>query len=238
MTSEPTMGGVRDAATALAAPSDEEMVERVLGGDAVAFELLMRRHNQRLFRLVRALVGDADEAEDVVQDAYVRAFQHVDRFEGRASLATWLSRIALHEALRRRRRRRVAQRRLVDVAKEQEALVAGRRVAGSSSQQLETRALLTAALDALPDGLRVVAMLRLVQGLTTRETAASLRMTEANVKVSLHRARAMLAESVQRTLVTGLGDLHRFDGERCDRIVAGVLRRLGASDVGPQPATI
>src|SRR2546422_6006907 len=88
-----------------AAMTDEEIVERILGGDTALFELLMRRHNQRLYRVTRAIVGDAGEAEDVIQDAYVRAFEHLGQFAGRARFSTWLTRIAVHEAFARLRRR-------------------------------------------------------------------------------------------------------------------------------------
>jgi RNA polymerase sigma-70 factor (ECF subfamily) len=205
---------------------DEALVERIVAGDAAVFELLMRRHNQRLFRIARAVVRDDDEAEDVVQETYVRAYTHLDRFEGRSSVATWLSRIAFHEALRRRRRQR-RNRALGELDPESQQAADTTHPPDDQATRAETRAALTAALDALPTGLRAIVMLRLVEGLSTRETAESLRLSESNVKVSLHRARRILINAMERDALTELRTQFSFDGERCDRIVAGVFDRLG-----------
>lgn len=206
---------------ALSPPTDEEVVARVLAGDRMLFELLMRRHNQRLFRIARAIVRDDAEAEDIVQEAYVRAYAALAKFEGRASVATWLSRIALHEALRRRRRlrRQVTAGPMNEAPDPVEEPSAG-------SARAEARALLGEAIDALPARLRAVVMLRLVEGLAVRETAECLHMSEANVKVSLHRARRMLAETIERRVAPEWRRQFSFDGARCDRIVANVLARL------------
>jgi RNA polymerase sigma-70 factor, ECF subfamily len=211
----------------LAPLSDEEVVARVLAGDAAVFELLMRRHNQRLFRVARSVVGDDGEAEDVVQETYVRAYTHLARFEGRSSVATWLTRIALHESLRRRRRGRRA-RALGSVVVGPDEPVAAE--ADGPVARTETRTMLTEALDALPVTLRAVVVLRLVQGLSTRETAACLRMSEANVKVSLHRGRRMLLEAVQRRVLPELRGQYEFGAERCDRVVEEVFRRVGVRE--------
>lgn len=203
--------------------SDEELVSNILAGDTGAFELLMRRHNQRLFRIARAVVRDSTEAEDVVQESYVRAFTALAGFQARSSVATWLSRITLHEALRCRRRRRHARERELRYMEGLPDTAAG---PPDPVDRDESRSALVAALDSLPAAHRAVVMLRLVEGLSTRETAACLRMTEANVKVSLHRARRILAESIQRRALADLRAQFSFDGDRCDRIVAGVFARL------------
>jgi RNA polymerase sigma-70 factor (ECF subfamily) len=209
--------------------SDEALVERIVGGgDAAVFELLMRRHNQRLFRIARAVVRDDDEAEDVVQETYVRAYTHLDRFEGRSSVATWLSRIAFHEALRRRRRQR-RSRALGELDPQSPQAADAAHPPDDPMSRAETRATLTAALDALPTGLRAIVMLRLVEGLSTRETAECLRLSESNVKVSLHRARQLLIKAMERDALAEFRTQFAFDGERCDRIVAGVFDRLGMS---------
>ncbi|MFM9995763.1 MAG: sigma-70 family RNA polymerase sigma factor [Phycisphaerales bacterium] len=204
----------------LAPLPDEEVVARVLCGDTAVFELLMRRHNQRLFRLARAVVRDGHEAEDIVQEAYVRAYAGLRRFEGRSSVATWLSRITLHEALRRRRRR--GRARVADGI--DPGSLTGPAAPGAADGELGD--VLTGAIDALPMVLRAVVMLRLVEGLGTRETAACLRLTETNVKVSLHRARQMLQGLVGDWSEADARGRFAFDGERCDRIVAEVFRRL------------
>lgn len=185
----------------------------------------MRRHNQRLFRLARAVVRDDREAEDVVQEAYVRAFTHLDQFEGRARFATWLSRIALHEALARvRRDRRFA-------ALPEEETLSDLPVTTSPGPEdraanSELAAALAAAVDALPESHRAVFVLRQVEGLSTAETAEVLGLSQPNVKVRLHRARAVLRADLERRLGGEVPRLWSFDGERCDRLVAGVVERL------------
>lgn len=190
----------------------------------------MRRHNQRLFRLARAVVRDDREAEDVVQDAYVRAFTHLGQFEGRARFATWLSRIALHEALARvRRRRRFA-------ALPEEVTLSDlpnpRPGPEDRAANRELAAALAAAVDALPESHRAVFVLRDVEGLSTAETAEVLGLSQPNVKVRLHRARAALRADLERRLGGEVPRLWSFDGERCDRVVTSVLARLedGRSD--------
>jgi RNA polymerase sigma-70 factor (ECF subfamily) len=208
--------------SAVTPPSDEELVVGILAGDTAAFELLMRRHNQRLFRVARSVLRESGGAEDVVQETYLRAYRSLRRFEGRSSVATWLSRIALHEALRARRRRR----RWVAM----EPTTMDQSPAGTPPDPVhrgEERAMLVHALDSLPAKLRAVVMLRLVEGLSTAEAAASLRLSESDVKVSLHRAKRRLAEALEQQAVEQLRAEFSFAHERCDRIVAGVFSRLG-----------
>jgi RNA polymerase sigma-70 factor, ECF subfamily len=210
-------------APAAGAASDESLLARAGGGDEAAFGLLMRRHNQRLYRLARAVVRDDREAEDVVQEAYVRAFAHRDQFAGRALFSTWLSRIALHEALARvRRGRRFA------ALPEEETLsdLPARPGPEDRAANRELAAALAAAVDSLPESHRAVFVLRHVEGLSTAETAEVLGLTQPNVKVRLHRARASLRAELERRLGGEVPRLWSFAGERCDRVVAGVLARL------------
>ena len=162
------MGIETASASELAAPTDEEIVERVLAGETALFELLMRRYNQRVYRVTRAIVGDEGEAEDVTQDAYVRAFEHLDQFAGRARFSTWLTRIAVHEASARRRRRG----RQTDLEESMPTLAS----AGAGPEQRaadhELRQAIEDAVDALPEVYGSVFMLREVRGLSTAETAA------------------------------------------------------------------
>lgn len=197
------------------------------GGDEESFTALMRRHNQRLFRLARAVVRDAREAEDVVQEAYLRAFTHLEQFEGRARFATWLSRIALHEALARVRR----DRRLATLGEEVKLSDLPAISTVGPEQQTANRELgaaLAAAVDGLPESHRAVFVLREVEGLSTAETAAVLGLSEPNVKVRLHRARVALRSDLERRLGGEVPRLWAFAGEGCDRLVAGVLARLPA----------
>jgi RNA polymerase sigma-70 factor (ECF subfamily) len=211
------------------APSDEEVVARVLGGDTAAFELLMRRHNQKLYRVARAILREDGEAEDVMQDAYVRAYEHLDQFAGRAKFSTWLTRIAVHEALARlrRRNRTDALESIIETTGETMTFASHAPNPEQEAVEAQNRSLLEAAILELPDGYRTVLMLRDIEELDTAETAEILGLTEENVKVRLHRARTLL----RRELYTRVGDTRTaafsFMGERCDRVVLGVLRKIG-----------
>jgi RNA polymerase sigma-70 factor (ECF subfamily) len=206
---------------------DNEVVRRILAGDAASFELLMRRHNQRIFRVVRSIVRDDDEAEDVVQESYVRAFEHLSQFGGRATFATWLTRIAVNEALARKRRHKVIHYMDFDDPKNvnlEPHLVNGQ--ADHRACNNELRYVLTHAIDGLPDELRTVFTLRAVEELDTEETAACLEISESNVKVRLHRARSLLRQRIDEQIGADVRQVYQFDGERCDRIVKSVLERL------------
>src|SRR5262245_59928964 len=221
----------RAAEPALAAPSlsDDEVVARVLSGEVALFEMIMRRYNQRLFRTLRAFVPNDAEAEDVLQEAYVRAYRDLAQFEGRARFSTWLTRIAIHEALaRKKKRRRFVS---LDDTERQPAMVDQLKAPDPSPEDrvttTELRGVLQRAIDRMPGSLRSVFMLREVEGLDTEEAAECLGLSAANVKVRLHRARALLRSELERELGSEVRRVHQFAGERCDRIVAGVLRRIG-----------
>ena len=209
--------------------SDEAVVARVLGGDVASFELIMRRYNQRLFRVARSIVGEDAEAEDVVQEAYVDAYQHLAQFEGRAQFSTWLTKIAVYEALARRRKQR--QLRLMtpgDAEIDPMELRSPSRDAAEQASQRELGQVLAAAVEALPAELRLVITLRLVERLSTQETAECLGLTPANVKVRLHRARLLLRSWIDQRIGKETRQLYAFDGERCDRIVERVKSRIAS----------
>jgi RNA polymerase sigma-70 factor (ECF subfamily) len=202
--------------------SDEEVVDRVRTGDTRLFELLMRRHNQRLYRAARAILRDEAEVEGVLQETYVRAFTHLDQFRGLAKFATWLTRIAVHEALHRcRDRRRFAD--LDDGMDELQSADAGPE---EHAFRGELRQLLEASIDRIPAGFRAVFVLRDVEGLSTAETAACLSIPEETVKTRLHRARQLLRRQLDPVLGTAVKEAFAFGFERCDRVVAAVLQRL------------
>jgi len=208
--------------------SDEEVVERVRAGDTAWFEILMRRYNRRLFRVSHSILGDAAEAEDVMQDAYVRAYMHLDQFDGRARFATWLTKIAVHESLARLRRRR----RLVEMDAYTEASEDHRMPVSntpSPEQEVLIRTLgiiLEAAINGLPAAYRSVFMLREVEEMSTAETAECLGISEEAVKVRLHRARSRLRKTITAQTSLATASAFQFDGARCDRLVAGVLERI------------
>ncbi len=206
---------------------DEDVVARVLAGDAALFEIIMRRYNQRLYRVARAILRDDDEAEDVMQDTYVRAFQHLSQFEGRAKFSTWLTRIAIHEALGRARRR--ARFQDLDPILESE----GDQIMVSSVPDPEQQAssnemnkLLEGAVLGLPQNYRAVLVMRDIEGMSTAETAAALDLTEENVKVRLHRGRALLRRELFARAGAGASNAFPFPATRCDRVVKAVFARL------------
>jgi RNA polymerase sigma-70 factor, ECF subfamily len=210
--------------------TDEEVVNRVKAGDAALFELIMRRYNQRLYRVARAILHDDAEAEDVMQDAYVRAYQHLHQFAGRAPFSAWLTRIAVHEALARLRlRNRTAP--LDDTGQDGEFSMTLAETSPDPEQSAsrdELGQLLEEAVLGLPEQFRTVVMLRDVEELSTSETAVALDLSEENVKVRLHRGRAMLRGWLVARVGAEAKNAFPFMGVRCDRVVQGVFLRLAA----------
>lgn len=212
--------------------TDQEVVDRVKAGDTALYEIIMRRYNQRLYRVTRAILRDDAEAEDVIQDAYVRAYQHLDQFAGRAPFSTWLTRIAVHEALHRIRWRNNNQQ-LGDTEDDGEGSmsVVGKSLDPEQSASIgELGQLLEEAVLELPDQYRTVIMLRDVEELSTAETAAALDLTEENVKVRLHRGRAIMRQSLFTRIGGSAKNAFPFMGSRCDRVVLGVFARLSDCD--------
>jgi RNA polymerase sigma-70 factor (ECF subfamily) len=212
--------------------TDEEIVARVCAGETQLFELIMRRHNQRIYRAARAILRDDGEAEDVMQDAYVRAYAHLHAFEGRAQFSTWLTRIAVHEALARLRRGRRFQPIDAQNQETQSMPTAPRFSPEQQASDGETRTVLEKAIDALPDEFRSVFVLRAVQEMTGAETAECLGIPEETVKTRMFRARARLQETVLQALEPAAPRAYEFHLSRCDRVVAVVLSRLGVGQRG------
>ncbi|HUJ27718.1 MAG TPA: RNA polymerase sigma factor [Myxococcales bacterium] len=207
-------------ARVLAEPwTDQQVIARVLDGEVRLFELLMRRHNERIYRAVRSILRDEAEAEDAMQAAYLHTYAHLREFESRSAFATWLTRIAIHEALGRRRR---ALRRVTS-ADEEVDVPSERRSPEQDAEDAEHRELLKRAIDALPEHFRTVFVLREVQQLSVEETAEALDLVPETVKTRLHRARKLLRAQLLDALPRALP----FEATRCDRVVAGVLARLG-----------
>ena len=221
-------------------PPDGALIQQVLGGDTAVFELLMRRYNQRVYRTARSIVHSDPEAEDVMQQAYVNAFTHLRQFNGAARFSTWLTRITINEALARVRRqgryeafddtqRLDGQRAKVESFMFQAPAMNPERQAFAA----ELRGVLEWAIDALPDGLRQVFMLREVEGLSTAEAADCLDVSDDVVKTRLSRARAMLRGLLTERVGAPVPEAFRFHLTRCDRIVAEVFARLSPFLVSP-----
>lgn len=209
--------------------TDEQVVARVLAGELNVFEVLMRRYNRRLFRAVRSILLSDDDAEDVVQDAYVRAYTHLHQFEGRSSFATWLTRIAIHEALARKRE----SRRVVEIDAIEDSQEAEMKFLKSTARNPEevtldrsVSTMLEEAVSSLPGNYRSVFMLREIEGLSTAETAECLELSEEAVKVRLHRGRALLRREIYKRTGEASAAAFQFAGPRCDAVVASVLERI------------
>ena len=215
---------------------DAELVELARQRDSAAFRVIMRRHNRRLFRVARAVTRDDSEAEDVVQEAYTLAFTNLGTFRGDSSLATWLTRIAMNEALGRLRRSRpTVELSALDAEHRNDAHIIQFPMMTSNYDpertvaQREIGRLMERAIDGLPDIFRVVFMMRDVEELSVEETAGLLGLPEATVKTRLHRARRLLRQALDEQLAPALAEAFPFDGMRCTRMADRVLERLGLS---------
>jgi RNA polymerase sigma-70 factor (ECF subfamily) len=230
--------------TALAQRTDRQTLEqlpdhvvaaRVLAGDAGLFELIMRRYNRRLFRIARGILGDDAEAEDAVQEAYVRVYLKLAQFRGPDGFASWLCQIASNEALMRHRRHRravLAPLSELDEPSNQEAATMDPHSPAANPEaalhEHQFRLLLEQAIDALPEVYRSAFVLREVEQMSVAETAACLGIDPTTVKTRVHRARRLLQQGLSQELAAALPGAFAFDGQRCDRLVAGVFRRLNA----------
>jgi len=217
-----------------AALPEADLVAYARAGRREAFAALMTRGNQRLFRIARSVLRDESEAEDALQEAYVRAFAKLSEFRGESSIYTWLTRIVLNEAHGRlRKRRHTVELSAVEAAQAGEGRILafpGAVVSDDPERDAalaETRRLLERAVDALPEGFRLVFMMREVEGCSIAETAANLGLKAETVKTRLHRARRLLRESLDAQLASALTGAFPFLGARCQRITEAVLGRMG-----------
>jgi RNA polymerase sigma-70 factor (ECF subfamily) len=212
--------------------SDDEAVRRVRQGETALYEILMRRYNLRVYRVARTILRDDTEAEDVMQETYVRAYQHLHQFAGKAKFSTWLTKIAVYEALGRIRRR--GRNEDLALVFEESLYTMTKTTPGPASPERQTydrelKVVLEHAIDALPDVYRSVFVLRAVDGLSVAETAECLAVGAETVKTRLHRARAFLRKEIHRRAGIVAADVFPFHLSRCDRVVEGVFRRIGAA---------
>jgi RNA polymerase sigma-70 factor (ECF subfamily) len=214
--------------------ADAELAARAAAGDAAAFEAIMRRHNRRLFRTARAILKDDGEVEDVLQEAYLRAFRALDKFRAESRLSTWLVRITANEALGRLRRKgaEVIPLEAAMATGDTEAMAflveASERGPEQSAAGSQLRRIVEEQIDRLPDAFRLVFVLRAVEELSVEEVAQALDIPEATVRTRFFRARSLLRESLAQRTDAALSDAFSFDGEHCDRIVERVLARMAA----------
>ena len=216
----------------LALARDAELARRALARDGDAFRTIMQTHNRKLYRIARSIVRNDSEAEDVVQEAYVRAFSHLASFRGESTLATWLTRIVLNEALGRMRTRRPT----VDIAKFEadrpEAEIIRFPLAASADDpertvaQREILRLVECATDRLPEVYRTVFIARVIEGMSVEETAELLGLRPETVKTRLYRARRLVREDIDKEIGPVLLDAFPFAGRRCARMIDAVMQRL------------
>lgn len=210
--------------------SDEQLVERVRRGETELYELLMRRYNQRLYRVATSVLRNPGEAEDVVQEAFVRAYTHLDQFLGTAKFSTWLTKIAFYESLARLRQRNRLSNDSASEGQEKPGIIEGltSSMPGPEALVIEKQAveILEDAVDGLPDNLRSVFVMREIEEMSTAETAECLGLTEAAAKIRLHRARKLLRRQLYARVGAVSGQAYRFLGMRCDRVVHAVMERI------------
>ena len=212
---------------------DTELVRRALGRDEAAVRVIIAANNRRLYRLARGILRNDAEAEDVVQETYVRAFTHLKDFRGDSSLATWLSRIAMNEALGRLRRRRpgVEWSSLPEGTLEAQIIQFPLSSAASdpekSMAQREIQHVVEHAIDELPEAFRLVFVSRVIEGMNVEETAEILKIKPETVKTRLHRARSLLRDNVEKKIGPVVMEAFPFAGRRCERLTDAVLKRLG-----------
>ena len=215
------------------ANGDAELVARARGRDEAAIRSIMQANNRRLYRLARGILRNDSEAEDVVQETYVRAFTHLENFRGESSLATWLGRIAINEALGRLRRQRVnVEWTSLPPGVLEAQIIQFPHSATSddpekSMAQREIQHVVEHAIDELPEAFRIVFITRVIEGMNVEETAEILRLKPETVKTRLHRARTMLRDNVEKKIGPVVMEAFPFAGKRCERLTEAVLKRLG-----------
>jgi len=195
----------------------------------------MEQHNRRLYRIARSILRDDSEAEDVVQEAYVNAFAHLEAFRGDSSLATWLSRITINEALARFRRKRKTVDLENSKGQQIEAEIIQFPQTATSNDPERTMAqreilqLVERATDNLPEIFRIVFVMRVIEGMSVEETADLLGLKAKTVKTRLHRARRFVREQLDKQVGPVLMDAFPFAGRRCERMTRAIMQRLGLS---------
>jgi RNA polymerase sigma-70 factor (ECF subfamily) len=227
------MRHARTPQTATTGAADAELVARARARDEAAIRSIMQANNRRLYRLARGILRNDSEAEDVVQETYVRAFTHLGGFRGDSSLATWLARIAMNEALGRLRRQRASVEfdtlapGVLEAQIIQFPLSAPSGDPEKSMAQREIQAVVERAIDELPEAFRIVFITRVIEGMNVEESAAILGLKPETVKTRLHRARNMLRDNVERKIGPVVMEAFPFAGKRCQRLTDAVVKRLG-----------
>lgn len=221
---------IQNASTArrnTAEPPDETLIARIRTGDTGAYEIMLRRYNRRLFRVTRSILRDDDDAQDAMQEAYMRAFTNIGDYRTPGNFGAWLTRIAVNEALMKKRRDR-------RYTSDEDETTAQEPAPGPGTEELaangELRRLIEVAVDRLPESFRTVFVLRAIEQLSVEETATCLDIPAATVKTRFHRARGLMQQALDHYIDAAGLTVFDFAGPRCDRMVAGMLARLMPAD--------
>lgn len=208
---------------------DDVVVKRILAGEKELFELLLRRYNQKLYRVIRSYLRQSNDIEDAMQDAYLKAFNKLDQFRGDASFSTWLIRIGINEALQR-----IKKDTKVKSLHDQRAGVTSNDIIQLPDPKdvnpekitigKEMKTLIEHAIDELPEKYRVIYVLKEIQGMETQELCACLNINETNAKVRLHRAKHLMKESLLR--LSADSEIFEFGSSRCDTLVSRVMTKI------------
>ena len=221
------MEAVRKTEYTSTALDDSTIVGRVAKGEYELFEILMRRYNQRLYRIVRTYLKDEDEVQDAMQNTYLKAFDKIGQFHGDASFSTWLIRIGINESLLRLKSMKKGKVVYLHGAEKYALQIADSQMnAENKIIRQETKQLLETAIDSLPEKYRIVYMLREVEGLSTEEVCAMLSITESNLKVRLHRSKAILKEYL--LTLSRESNVFEFGNARCDALVEHIMKKLAS----------
>jgi RNA polymerase sigma factor (sigma-70 family) len=202
-------------------PDDQELIARILTGEKKLFELLIRKYNQRLYRIGMSILENEAEAEDAMQTAYINAYEHLSRFEQRSSFGTWLTRIMINQCHEQKRKARPVLTNF-----EQTDNFINMKTPANELTNKELNSVLEQAIAQLPEKYRLVFVLREIEDMSVRETSATLNIEEPNVKVRLNRAKTMLREKLNTYMKDSVYSFHL---SRCDRIVNNVMQHLGIS---------
>ena len=206
--------------------SEEQIIEKIKKGDKQLYEQIVRKYNQRLYRVARAIIRNESDIEDVIQDTYLKAYLALAKFENRSQFSTWITRILINNANERLRKRdrETTVDNFVEMQEKFESSSEKESPHFTVSNN-ELKKVLEEAIDSLPENLRTVYMLREVEGMSVAETSECLGLSEENVKTRLHRAKAFLKDELYRR-TQGDIDVFRFGFERCDQMVVRVMLQL------------
>ncbi|HEY4107514.1 RNA polymerase sigma factor [Puia sp.] len=198
---------------------DTDLIERILNGEKELFEGIIRRHNQRLYRIGISILGNAADAEEAMQEAYVKAYEHLRRFENRSSFGTWLTRIMINESMAQKKKQRLNSGNVEKLLENNTIM----RVPDQILANKELSNILESAISGLPEKYRLVFVLREIEEMSVRETGATLGIEEPNVKVRLNRAKTMLKKNLDSYIKD---HVYHFHLSRCDMMVKNVFARL------------